>query len=122
MALQELVNEILEFDSRKELQDSNLPTIRNLLFFSNALAGETGEVANDVKKILRDGPSTKLLEELREELIDVLIYVFKLAILTNTNLDAEWKDKMKILEKRWEKRIEGYWHTKKDVDERIFLS
>ena len=122
MALQELVNEILEFDSRKELQDSNLPTIRNLLFFSNALAGETGEVANDVKKILRDGPSTKLLEELREELIDVLIYIIKLAILTNTNLDKEWKNKMEILEQRWEERTEGYWHTKRDVDERIFLS
>lgn len=119
MAIQKLVDEILAFDKDHDIEDSNRPTIRNLLFFSNALAGETGEVANDVKKMLRDGPSPELLADFKEELIDVLIYILKLGIITGTDFDEEWKKKMIILEERWQLKKGGYWHTKRDVDESI---
>ena len=49
----------------------------NLYYFSLGLTGESGEVADKVKKLLRDGKMDWL--ELGKELGDVLFYVAQIA-------------------------------------------
>ncbi len=74
------------------------------------LFGEIGEFSNIVKKIgiklnrpEYNGPS---LEEgrdlLREELVDTLIYVIRLAAILDTDLEAELIRKLEINEARYE--------------------
>lgn len=48
--------------------------------WGNALAGETGELCNFIKKIERDGSTPELREGLRKEIGDVVSY---LAIICN---------------------------------------
>ena len=42
--------------------------------WSNALAGEAGELCNMTKKLLRDGPASIDMAELGKEIADVVIY------------------------------------------------
>jgi hypothetical protein len=45
------------------------------LFLGCAVQGECGELGNVIKKIARDGPSQKLLEEAAMEVADVYLYL-----------------------------------------------
>lgn len=59
-----------------------------------ALAGEVGEVANVVKKFDRgDFGKRTLVERLRDELPDVLIYLVILSETVGVDLTKAWKDK-----------------------------
>ena len=88
--------------SDKELLDK-------LLHLTIALVGECGEFANVVKKIDREFEhqgekiSEEKLQKLKEELVDILIYVLIIANVLNMNLEEEYLRKRKINEKRFER-------------------
>jgi NTP pyrophosphatase (non-canonical NTP hydrolase) len=66
-----------------------LPPSRNLAYMSLGLAGEAGEVANKVKKLIRDS-NGRLTDEAKAELIkevgDVLWYCAGMATVLDVNL------------------------------------
>jgi len=57
------------------------------------LLGELGEFANDVKKSRRESGLRR--QELREELTDTFIYLLKLSLLLEMDLDEEHRKKIK---------------------------
>lgn len=59
---------------------------RNEAYFALGLTGEAGEVAEKIKKSLRDG--TLNVVELQKELGDVLWYVSQLALVFNLDLEG----------------------------------
>ena len=68
------------------------------------LAGEAGEIANKVKKFIRDGYSEDELpgkiNDLRDELGDVLWYVAALAQVLDTSLEQVAKNNIHKLAER----------------------
>ena len=72
----------------------------NLQYCTIALAGELGEMANFVKKVLRAKKSNKepeahLFDAMRTELIDVFIYVLITAQVLGIDLEEGYFSKMK---------------------------
>jgi NTP pyrophosphatase (non-canonical NTP hydrolase) len=69
----------------------------SLLFFGVALAGETGEACNIIKKLAREQcdirGSRATLEQLAKELADIVIYADLLAIRASIDLDRAVRDK-----------------------------
>lgn len=80
--------------------------ISKLQYDSIALAGEVGEFANIVKKILRSGehPSEEMMQRLREELTDVFIYVILTSSLLNFDLEKEYLATLRKNENRFQKK------------------
>lgn len=88
---------VLKFDDENE----------EVLFLSNALAGECGELAKEVKKWFR----VKLMDDVRSvskqqlnvelELMDVLYYVVKISEALNINIEDAWEKRLRQSEKRW---------------------
>lgn len=74
----------------QELSDDEL--VKELYRGTVHLLGELGEFANDVKKSHRESILRK--DELREELTDTFIYLLKLSLLLDMDLDAEHKKKV----------------------------
>lgn len=103
-----MVHEVKEFDERYQISNDFKDTITRdelkLLYFGCALAGEAGEAANVIKKIVRDGSSPELINELQVEIIDNLIYIAEIVDILNMDVDSVWNLKMKILHERWSKR------------------
>ncbi len=77
-------------------------TVANLGYLANALAGEAGELSNVVKKIWRDGETSKRMEDLGEECCDVIIYLIMLLDVCGINIDRAWERKYGMLEDRFE--------------------
>jgi NTP pyrophosphatase (non-canonical NTP hydrolase) len=75
----------------------------NFIYPVLGLAGESGEVAEKIKKVLRDdngaiGEEKK--EEIKKELGDVLWYLAQIATELNLSLDAVAKDNIRKLRSR----------------------
>jgi len=71
------------------------------------LAGEAGEVANVVKKFDRGSfDQTQLIEKLKDELPDVLTYVFSIAGMFSIDLEAAYDAKRKFNAERFGKADE----------------
>jgi NTP pyrophosphatase (non-canonical NTP hydrolase) len=66
---------------------------RGKQYFTIALAGEVGEMANLVKKEMRDGVDKT--EEITEEIADIVIYSYLLAEGLGKDLDTMIDAKMK---------------------------
>lgn len=102
-----------EFDKRHGWDWSRVgekESLEYLNYLAISLAGEVGEFCNLVKKVTRKFkskgklPSEKEWEELKEELVDIFIYVIKgAAELFNMNLEEEYFRKMKLNEERFKK-------------------
>lgn len=102
MSLDRYIKDVKEFDNRYDLNDNAKPTMANLAFFSNALAGEVGEFCNIVKKIWRDGETPERLSELDEELVDIMIYFIEILRTLDTDFQEAWYTKQQDLIERWE--------------------
>jgi len=67
-----------------------------------ALCGETGELANKVKKVIRGDRTMKEgHRDIAEELTDVFIYTMNLVALLNIDLVMEYRKKRVINEERF---------------------
>ena len=55
------------------------PREQAIIYPSLGLTGEAGEIANKVKKIIRDGTNQNIIQEISNEIGDVLWYVALLA-------------------------------------------
>lgn len=107
ISLEDLTRDCVEFDEKCNFSHLHEPQMSNVAFFTLALAGETGELVNVVKKIWRDGESPELWQKFDEEVVDILIYLIELLSVTRSPLAKAWAKKQKVLNKRWEKRS-GY--------------
>lgn len=70
------------------INDMNLEA--QVQFTMLALAGELGEAANLMKKIIRDGFTHKHWEHLKEEVCDIQIYLAELVGLLNIDMEEEY--------------------------------
>lgn len=61
--------------------------IKGLAYTALGLTGESGEVANKVKKLLRDGMTLDKIPAIVDELSDVLWYISAVASELNVNFD-----------------------------------
>lgn len=100
MTLKELADYQESFDSRHEgyfkwndkVTDENLELLEFLLL---SLTGEVGETANIVKKIVRgDFPLSHKIDDLKEEICDIFIYILKLSYQLDIDLEKEYLSKM----------------------------
>lgn len=81
-------------------------TPKNLTLHVLGLVGESGEVADILKKITRgsvDFNTPGIMEHLRTELIDVFIYLVMLFGATRTNVLEEYEKKRAYNEQRFGK-------------------
>lgn len=75
-----------------------------LLYWSNALAGEVGELCNLVKKWERDGAHTELWRKMGLELADIFIYCVLFARKMDMPLEDFILEKIEIVRLRRVKR------------------
>lgn len=94
-------------DSRKWFPDLHGSSWDLIVAYTLGLAGETGEVANIIKKLNRGKlgrtktSDNKASDTLGEELADVLTYLLLLAAELNIDLEAEWERKRAKNNQRW---------------------
>ena len=89
------------YDKHREVMQS--PTVLDILYCALGLAGEAGEVANKVKKIIRDDASCITLNrvrEIKEELGDCLWYIAEIANILNMDLSTVAASNLYKLKKR----------------------
>ena len=107
MELKEIIKLQKEFDSKhkinfnwsEEISEKNL---EHLQFLVLSLAGEVGEMANCVKKVIRgDEQYLSSKHRITEELADVFIYVLKLAYQMNVDLEGSYLQKLEINKSRF---------------------
>lgn len=97
--------EMVEY--QKEAFTTAKPTARNLYYMALGLAGEAGEVANKVKKIMRDGTEPDI-KDLKSELGDVLWYVSGLATVLGISLgDVAATNLAKLKDRQERNKIGG---------------
>lgn len=98
-SLQDLINECAEDSARwfPEVAD-------DLNFMGLAICGETGEMANLLKKVWRGSADMKeTLPEIEDELVDVLTYTLMIAGVLNMNLEEAYSRKRRFNELRFNK-------------------
>lgn len=83
------------------VHDPERAVVPLLVHYTLGLSGEVGEVANVVKKTLRNGRAAPS-EDLADELADVFIYLVLLAGEAGVDLVAAYERKRTILAARWE--------------------
>jgi len=71
--------------------------------FVLVMVEELGEIARVRKQFLRDKKKFDA-EALRHELVDLFVYLMQGCMALNTDLEAEYKNKMKTFEKRFLKK------------------
>jgi NTP pyrophosphatase (non-canonical NTP hydrolase) len=100
MELRELINLQRQFDLQHftkfrwsaEISSENLQQLQYLMI---SLAGEVGELANCIKKVIRGDKEYDVSKaEINEELVDVFIYVLKLAYQMNVDLESNFLHKL----------------------------
>lgn len=110
--LEDIVKFQKAFDDRhgwtRGSESSDEEFLKNLQYSIIGLTGEVGEMANFAKKILREkhsgfGLNDKHLAGLKEEVVDVFIYLVILSIVLKMDLAGEYYGKMKKNEERFQK-------------------
>ena len=90
-----------KFDWDQKINDDNNNMLDYLLI---GLLGALGEFSNIIKKIHRgDVKFSEKKDALSEELIDIFIYVLKLAYQCDIDIESEYLKKLKINKNRFEK-------------------
>jgi NTP pyrophosphatase (non-canonical NTP hydrolase) len=85
--------------ARNDLLFKDIDNHWSLADWSNAIAGETGELCNKIKKVRRGENIPK--EDLEEELGDIVIYADLLAKKLDTSLEKCVKQKFNAKSKLW---------------------
>lgn len=90
------------FDDYSEMtrRTAVYPIGRELEYLTMGLAGEAGEVANKVKKIIRGDANNPPDNEIAKEIGDLLWYADRLCTYFGTSLEAVMKVNMEKLEGR----------------------
>ena len=95
-----------EYES-KSSETAKYPNVgNNFVYPTLGLAGETGEVAEKVKKILRDKGGTvsdKDREEIKKELGDVLWYLSRVSVEMGLSLESVAQSNIEKLSSRLER-------------------
>jgi NTP pyrophosphatase (non-canonical NTP hydrolase) len=87
-------NHKINFNWAEEISKDNLQHLQYLII---ALAGEVGEMANCVKKVLRgDEQFESSKSNIEGELTDVFIYTIKIAYQMNIDLEKSYTKKLEI--------------------------
>ncbi len=80
------------------------------IYYSLGMAGEAGEVLNNITKAMRDGyDSERIKNSIKDELPDVVIYAFILAYVLDFNLLELVAEKAAIVKSR---AVSGYYGKK----------
>jgi NTP pyrophosphatase (non-canonical NTP hydrolase) len=91
----------INFNWNEKINEENLNILQ---FLTIALAGETGEFANIVKKIVRgDKTLNESKNALSSEMVDIFIYIIKLSYQLNIDLEKSFLEKLKENEIRFAK-------------------
>lgn len=77
-----------------------LEQLRNTSF---NLMGELGELANCIKKCLRDGTYNE--ENIKEEISDIFTFLLKLSKIANMDMEEEFYKKLQHNEERFERFV-----------------
>jgi len=107
MEFKEIIKLQKEFDSKHQIkhnwaQEITEENFQQLQFLVLSLAGEVGEMANCVKKVVRgDQQYDTSKERIAEELTDVFIYVLKLAYQMDIDLESSYLQKLEINKSRF---------------------
>ncbi len=82
------------------------PKEQGMIYTALGLCGEAGEVAEKIKKYIRDGGNINLLQnDIKKELGDVLWYVANLANEFDLSLDSIAKKNLEKLNSRKERNV-----------------
>ena len=79
---------------------------QNIYYMTMGLTGEAGEIANKVKKVMRDGKKLDL-EDIKHELGDVLWYVAGLSTVLGIDLEDVAKANIEKLKSRKARGVIG---------------
>ncbi len=94
-----------EASDSKDYFPDHEPTLE---FLAIALAGETGESCNNIKKYMRgDFDFVELSGRLRKELPDILIYLVMLADIAGINLETAYHNKKEFNDQRFREAQSG---------------
>ena len=96
----------LDMYQKVALTTAIYPREQAIIYPTLGLTGEAGEVANKVKKIIRDGSDSKdekLVSEIKAEIVDCLWYIAVLANDFDIKLSDIASANLEKLEKRKEK-------------------
>jgi len=108
--IEDIVKFQLDFDKNHgwidELNAGDDKFFDRLQYATIALAGEVGEFSNFLKKILRErslnaGVNEVHLTSMKEELIDVFIYLIILSILLKVDIPKAYYEKMAFNQKKY---------------------
>ena len=118
MKLEEEVNKFMENKNKSTITASTyqskaketaiFPRDKALEYLSLGLVGESGEIANKIKKIIRDNtPSSNWKTDLPDEIGDVLWYCAMLADYLDADLGTIMENNLEKLQSRKERGVLG---------------
>lgn len=88
-------------DFYESIDKNNIEPLEHLIV---CMLGEFGEFSNIIKKVKRgDFSLDDKEEEMKEEFIDIFIYMIKIANQLNIDIEREYISKMQKNEKKFEK-------------------
>lgn len=86
---------------------SGTGNVQELMYLGLGLAGEAGEVGNNVSKLFRDGESAELRDNIKKELGDVMWYMARLATVLEVDLTQTISSNKAKLESRKARGVLG---------------
>ena len=118
MKLEEEVNKFMENKNKSTITASTyqskaketaiFPRDKALEYLSLGLVGESGEIANKIKKIIRDNtPSSNWKTDLPNEICDVLWYCAMLADYLDSDLGKIMENNLEKLQSRKKRGVLG---------------
>lgn len=93
-------------DYQKQAFTTATEECKNIFYMTMGMTGEAGEIANKVKKVMRDGKQLDL-EDIKHELGDVLWYVASFATVLGIDLEEVAQENLDKLKSRKERGVIG---------------
>jgi NTP pyrophosphatase (non-canonical NTP hydrolase) len=83
-------------------------SLTEAVFLGLAQAGESGELANVIKKMWRDGQTPEMHKKMRGEIADILIYLDHLLGAFQLSASQVMVEKIQELTERWPQYFEDF--------------